>query len=211
MLTLVRTTLFILVILAISTILFVAVSQAKTMPNFTDYLLVSKPERTLAISGPITGDLENFPAQVLSMLPSKEPVMIYIDSPGGYVHIALKIIDAIDTLEANGIEVTCRVTRQAASAGWLIFNACNKREALDTAFFMWHSIAVTLLGSYNILDLQAVLSQMNALQIWFNKMLQTNLMMDEAMFTFLWHTQTTLTAPHLSSLSPGYLAVIQTP
>jgi ATP-dependent protease ClpP protease subunit len=131
-----------------------------------------------------------------------------INSPGGSVSTMMEIMTAMDQARVNNIKLVCTVTRQAASAAFLIFNHCDKRYAHELSNLMWHSVGVYLDGPYNLVSLRALVSSLEALQYWGNTMIQAQLKLSPEFFSEMWLTELTLTAPQLKALAPHYLEVI---
>lgn len=136
-------------------------------------------------------------------------IHINIDSPGGYVGVMLEIIDQIELAKEKGIKFTCLVTRTAASAAFLIFNTCDKRQVYETSMLMWHSVGLYIDGFHNIVTLRALLSGMEALQFWANEQIQANMKLDPILFDRLWTSEITLTGRELKELAPKYISVIK--
>lgn len=82
----------------------------------------------------------------LSESDNKEPIMFYIDSPGGLVFDGLKIIDA---MAASGREVHTVNVSQAASMAAFIFSHGNKRIMLPNSVLMFHYASGGYNGSIN--------------------------------------------------------------
>lgn len=133
---------------------------------------------------------------------------IDIDSPGGYVHVMMNIMNAMDYARQHGVTIVCTVTGQAASAAFMIFNHCSERYAYQLANLMWHSVGLYLDGPYNLVSLRALVSSLEAIQYWGNTMIQAQLKLDPTFFAEMWLTELTLTAPQLKALAPHYLDVI---
>jgi ATP-dependent protease ClpP protease subunit len=149
------------------------------------------------------------PEQILDQVAARVPeIRIELNTPGGSVDMMLSIMNAMDQARANGIRLVCTVTKQAASAGFLIFNHCDKRYAHELANLMWHSVSVYLVGSYNLVALRALVSELEALQYWGNSMIQAQLKLPPVLFSEMWLTELTLTAPQLKALAPHYLELI---
>ena len=71
----------------------------------------------------------------------KRPVIdVVIDSPGGSATAAFTIMRAI---LGAGRPVHCRVTGLAASAAFVILQACTVRSAADSALFMMHEASAS--------------------------------------------------------------------
>ena len=149
------------------------------------------------------------PEQILDQVAAKVPeIRIELNTPGGSVDTMFSILNAMDQARVNGIRLVCTVTKQAASAGFLIFNHCDKRYAHELASFMWHSVSVSLVGSYNLVALRALVSELEALQYWGNSLIQAQLKLPPVLFSEMWLTELTLTAPQLKALAPHYLELI---
>jgi len=181
----------------------------------TLFWLSGKPSTaTTAPAIKIEGELNRashatIPEQILDQVAAKvSEIRIELDTPGGSVEVMLSIMNAMDQARVNGIRLVCTVTKQAASAGFLIFNHCDKRYAHELASFMWHSVSVSLVGSYNLVALRALVSELEALQYWGNSLIQAQLKLPPVVFSEMWLTELTLTAPQLKAVAPHYLELI---
>lgn len=99
--------------------------------------LAIKDDNLVVLRGPIDGD----PAVLLKILSikSNEAVM-FINSPGGSVMDAFDIIGA---MKSSGKHFTC-VAQFAASAAFMILQACDTRIVLPTGLIMQHQMSFGL-------------------------------------------------------------------
>lgn len=97
-------------------------------------------ERIIFLTGPIDDDVANIVIAQLLFLQSEDPkkdISLYINSPGGYVHAGLAIIDTMNHVKPN-ISTVC--VGMAASMGAVILSAGEKgkRFILPNAKVMIH-------------------------------------------------------------------------
>jgi ATP-dependent protease ClpP protease subunit len=100
-------------------------------------------ERTLKIQDDITEQTAHDIAQALQRLVSQEnavPIIIIIDTPGGWVDAMNDIVTAIKACQAP---VHGLVTGKAHSAGFLILQHCAKRQAYAGATILFHAPRIT--------------------------------------------------------------------
>ncbi|HEX8947018.1 MAG TPA: ATP-dependent Clp protease proteolytic subunit [Candidatus Paceibacterota bacterium] len=97
-------------------------------------------ERIIFLSGPIDDEVANLVVAQLLFLEAEDPkkdIFLYINSPGGYIHSGLAIVDAMNHVKPD---VSTVVVGMAASMGSIILTsgAKGKRFALPHAEVMIH-------------------------------------------------------------------------
>jgi len=83
-------------------------------------------ERIIFLGGPINDDVANLVIAQLLFLASEDPkkdISLYINSPGGYIHSGLAILD---TMNHIGPDVSTICTGMAASMGSVLLSAGTK-------------------------------------------------------------------------------------
>jgi ATP-dependent protease ClpP protease subunit len=95
------------------------------------------------LKGPIDSDSMAHLKQQIYELPSREHVVLYIDSPGGSVMAGNDFLQAMNTLKANGTVFTA-VANRAASMAFILLQNCNNRYILENSILMQHSISLML-------------------------------------------------------------------
>lgn len=83
---------------------------------------------------------------------SREPIKIYIDSPGGYLHSTLTAIDAIQLSKTPVYTINIG---QAYSGGFFIFITGHKRIAYPNSTFLFHEGSISVGGDANKFQNQA--------------------------------------------------------
>ncbi len=84
---------------------------------------------------------EKFEIDVIKVMGYPGPLVILIDSPGGYSDGGLKIIKVIATEQAKGVQVIGIVVKYAQSMAFNILTLCDIRLATPKAVFMFHYLA----------------------------------------------------------------------
>ncbi|MHB8913597.1 MAG: ATP-dependent Clp protease proteolytic subunit [Minisyncoccota bacterium] len=97
-------------------------------------------ERIIFLGGPIDDDVANLVIAQLLFLESEDPkkdISLYINSPGGYIHAGLAIVDAMNHVKPD---VSTVVVGMAASMGSIILASGKKgkRYALPHSEVMIH-------------------------------------------------------------------------
>jgi len=72
-----------------------------------------------------------------SILEEKEPIIILINSPGGFIYDAIKIIDAINSVSNPTIGLCQGV---AGSGAFYAFQACTERVMFENSLLFWHEM-----------------------------------------------------------------------
>ena len=115
--------------------------------------------RTVLISSPVNAKLAhmvNSRLLALERAQNKEPIFVYINSPGGEVHSGYAIFDTLRFIEAPVVTI---VTGLAASMGSIIALAAplERRFALPNAKFLIHQPSVQggLAGSVSDIEIHA--------------------------------------------------------
>lgn len=97
-------------------------------------------ERIVFLGGPIDDDVANIVIAQLLFLQSEDPkkdISLYINSPGGYTHSGLAIIDTMNHLKPD-ISTVCVGMAASMAAVMLSAGAKGKRFALPNAEVMIH-------------------------------------------------------------------------
>lgn len=102
---------------------------------------VQQVSNTFNIYGEITDKLAlSFRDWANQILDTKtpQPVMLYINSPGGSVRSGIAMISAIEELQDNGVVVLAQIEGSCCSMAIPISVACDKRFAHSLTTFMIH-------------------------------------------------------------------------
>lgn len=186
------------IVLALSVFLMSSVAVAKTSLN---------PERTIVVSGPITGSIVAPMLDTMDKLVAKDadaPIDLVIASPGGSVVAGYIIVDKIDALRAQGVIFRCVVRSVAASMAFQLLLHCDERYSTPHAFLLWHPVRVFYQGA-----LTADVAKVAAIQ-----MAQTDKMIRHELYEHLpmskksidWHftNETLHHASLLHKAAPGF-------
>ena len=97
----------------------------------------SAEPQVIELSGTITDVLAlEFQTKVNSQLPTKQ-IEVLIDSRGGDAEVGLSLAKAIEDAQKNGIVFKC-VAKEAASAAFMIWSACQIKQALAYSTIVFH-------------------------------------------------------------------------
>lgn len=94
--------------------------------------------------------------QILRTARSSDTVVFIINSPGGYVHTMVMLIDAIEKSKAHTVS---EVTGAAASAAAMIMSATDEARVAEGAYVLFHFIQVQGVGG----PLPVVIKEMTTL------------------------------------------------
>src|SRR6185312_1092254 len=131
-------------------------------------------ERIIFLSGAIDDDVANIVIAQLLFLQSEDPkkeISLYINSPGGYTHSGLAIIDTMNHLKCD-VSTVC--VGMAASMGAMILSSGKKgkRFALPNAEIMIHQPSGGAQGQASDIEINA--KQILKMRANLNKMLASN-------------------------------------
>jgi len=131
-------------------------------------------ERIIFLSGAIDDDVANIVIAQLLFLQSEDPkkeISLYINSPGGYTHSGLAIIDTMNHLKCD-VSTVC--VGMAASMGAMILSSGKKgkRFALPNAEIMIHQPSGGAQGQASDIEINA--KQILKTRDTLNKMLAKN-------------------------------------
>lgn len=103
---------------------------------------------TINIEGEINTDTASCVAtSVTKCISSKQPVLlVYIDSEGGCVYSAQRIVSLLDELKERSVRVITINVQKTFSAAVLVFAAGNRRYTLPNSVFMVHKPSCEALG-----------------------------------------------------------------
>lgn len=113
---------------------------ADSMASFVDNYFLS--QRAIWIDTDIDAEMCSYAVRQLNLWidGTKLPVYIFINSPGGSMHVASAIVDTMKALEAAGSKVYTINVAMAASAAAIIYSAGTKgcRYSYPSARIMFH-------------------------------------------------------------------------
>ena len=114
--------------------------SADSMASFVDNYFIS--QRAIWIDTDIDTEMCSYAVRQLNLWidGTKLPVYIFINSPGGSMHVASAIVDTMKALEAAGSNVYTINVAMAASAAAIIYSAGTKgcRYSYPSARIMFH-------------------------------------------------------------------------
>lgn len=114
--------------------------SADSMASFVDNYFIS--QRAIWIDTDIDTEMCSYTVRQLNLWidGTKLPVYIFINSPGGSMHVASAIVDTMKALEAAGSKVYTINVAMAASAAAIIYSAGTKgcRYSYPSARIMFH-------------------------------------------------------------------------
>lgn len=114
--------------------------SADSMASFVDNYFLS--QRAIWIDTYIDAEMCSYAVRQLNLWidGTKLPVYIYINSPGGSMHVASAIVDTMKALEQAGSKVYTINVAMAASAAAIIYSAGTKgcRYSYPSARIMFH-------------------------------------------------------------------------
>ena len=114
--------------------------SADSMASFVDNYFLS--QRAIWIDTDIDTEMCSYTVRQLNLWidGTKLPVYIFINSPGGSMHVASAIVDTMKALEAAGSKVYTINVAMAASAAAIIYSAGTKgcRYSYPSARIMFH-------------------------------------------------------------------------
>lgn len=114
--------------------------SADSMASFVDNYFLS--QRAIWIDTDIDAEMCSYAVRQLNLWidGTKLPVYIFINSPGGSMHVASAIVDTMKALEAAGSKVYTINVAMAASAAAIIYSAGTKgcRYSYPSARIMFH-------------------------------------------------------------------------
>lgn len=103
----------------------------------TDVVHFGKESRTIILSGEIDEDVATGICSQLSELntDSQEPIVIYLNTPGGSIVDALAIYDMMKVIDSP---IACIVNGGCMSAGLIILSAADLRLSTPMSLFFYH-------------------------------------------------------------------------
>lgn len=104
-------------------------------------------ERSIFLTGMVNDEMAESIVQQLLYLDklNNDTITLYINTPGGYCHSGLAILDAIELIDSP---VHAIVMGEACSMGATILCRCDYRSALAGAVIMFHQISGGAYGNY---------------------------------------------------------------
>lgn len=126
--------------------------------------------RTIFIVGPITWEIGIHVIQKLSFYSnlSKDPITIYLSSPGGECDAGFAIIDSINEMKRKGIEVhtICMGSCSSMASVILACGTIGKRYAFPSSRIMIHQAGIEAAGG-RLNDINII---QHELQVWTDNM-----------------------------------------
>jgi ATP-dependent Clp protease protease subunit len=132
--------------------------QGMKVQSFEDLLeLIHFKERRIHVYTDVTSDLAEYIHTMVELFNSideenevpieeREPIKIYIDTPGGDLYACFSIIDSIQLSKTPIITINIS---SACSAGFYIFLAADRRIALPNSVFLFHEGSTSFWGDSN--------------------------------------------------------------
>ncbi len=87
--------------------------------------------------------LKTFEAEWKQAEKEAGPMVVLIDSPGGFFSVGKQMLQYFEKEQKRGNSVVCVVTGQAVSMAFNLLSLCDVRLAVPTARFMFHAIFAT--------------------------------------------------------------------
>jgi ATP-dependent Clp protease protease subunit len=118
---------------------------------------------TININKAIDEDIVSKVIYQLSMkITNKEPVYIYINSPGGDTKSGNNLISFIEYYNSQNNNLIC-IANYAASMAFAILQSCNKRYATPRGVLMQHQISIKNIDQININEINNYVEYLNQL------------------------------------------------
>lgn len=184
------------------TVLMEISAEAKT--------LVLNQTRTIEITQPITGESMQQPySDMESLLQSRGPIYIILDSPGGSVVAGTKFIQLMHRAKERRKHVVCVVTNQAMSMAFGILSQCAKRYAFESSFMLWHKVRQMAMFIEITRHRGRVWEhQIGILDDYMDAMIFKTLKITKKYFDFASHNNIVHTGKHIKKISPDFLTII---
>jgi ATP-dependent Clp protease protease subunit len=144
-----------------------AIAQAADIVTLTN-------KNHVSLVGPVTSanvdsviTLFNDP-DILATIKDEKQIFLYINSPGGSVFEGYRLIQHIQTLQAQNVSVEC-IAQNFMSMGFAIFQTCSKRLVMTNSLGMQHPMSTRMGGNiqsiHTELDMiEAMYEELSALQ-----------------------------------------------
>lgn len=190
----------------ILTVLFTMLTSSMALAGTT-----LNPERTIVVSGPITGSIVGPVIDTMNKLALKDkdaPIDIVISSPGGSLVAGYLIVDRMEALRAEGVLFRCVVRSVAASMAFQMLLHCDERYSTPHAFLLWHPVRVFYQGA-----LTADLAKVAAVQMAHSdKMIRdelySNLPLPKSVIDWHFTNETLHHARNLHKMAPGFFVEV---
>lgn len=116
---------------------------SSVLANQQDYIQLN-PKRLVKVEGMVGNQMPKIANYVLRLAKleakTKEPIDIYLNSPGGSVIHGNMLVQAMISAKLRGYKFRCAVGTQAASMAFIIFSYCDERYAMPMSLLLWHPI-----------------------------------------------------------------------
>ena len=94
---------------------------------------------------------------------AREPVTMYINSPGGEVYSGLAFLEVMQATKARGVPVTCIVKGMAASMAAVILEGCSLRLMTKQSSILFHTVSISGGSGGNAWELARLVQAMQEL------------------------------------------------
>lgn len=98
------------------------------------------PDRAVEYVGPVGFNTVVAAGKILTLLGSKEPIQVIINSPGGIVNAGETFIQMLQMAKRSGTPIDCIVVGAAYSMGFNVLGECGAIYALPDATFLFHPV-----------------------------------------------------------------------
>jgi ATP-dependent Clp protease protease subunit len=170
----------------------------------------AKDNRSIFIEGRVAqpGILQQADDLSVMATESNDPILIYINSPGGQVFAGLQFINSMRFAKAKGIELKCYVTGMAASMAFQFLAECTERYALAYSLLLWHPVRTSGFMTMTPLRARYIADDLTRIEGILVAPLKEALDISPASFNWHYINETMWTAHGLSLEAPNFLTIL---
>lgn len=120
--------------------------SALATPLIAEDKLEVNPSRLVKVLGPVNASIIEKANELIKLSElSKDPIYLFINSPGGSVGAGNVFIDAMTIVKNRGIQINCVTSVYAASMAFSILMNCSERYVLENVKLLFHPARVFLM------------------------------------------------------------------
>jgi ATP-dependent Clp protease protease subunit len=189
----------------------IAKDEVKITPAPEKSVLEVNKERLINILGPVNAGIVEKANDLMTLARiSREPIYLFVNSPGGSVRAGNVFIDAMTIAKNRGIEIKCITSIYAASMAFSILANCSDRYVLPNARLLFHPARIGIMGAYTGPEYQELADILNNLDKSLQEFLVKELEIDRDVMMKAYYAEKWWDAKELQAATKkGWLIIVE--
>lgn len=166
--------------------------------------------RVVSVLGRVDGRIIEKANELMKLAKSsREPIYVFINSPGGSVRAGDVFIDAMTVVKSRGIEIKCVTSIYAASMAFSILVNCTDRYVLPNTRLLFHPVRAGLMGSYTGIEMAEIGAELNEMDTTLQDLLVSKTGIDREVMKKAYYAEKWWKAPEIqAATTEGWLTIV---